>query len=58
MTEQYWPAESLEEFKARLDLPEPERHDYYALVKDIRYPPGDPRRYGADGDAPKQGEKP
>ena len=41
-----WP-ETLTEWEMRMDLPEPERQNYYAIIKDHFYPPGDVRRYGA-----------
>lgn len=48
-SEVFYP-ESLAEFKARMELGEKGR-DYYALIKDLRFPPGDPRRYDAQPDS-------
>jgi hypothetical protein len=46
MDKQFWP-ETINEWNLRMDLPTFEqRMDYYSIVKDMAYPPGDPRRYG------------
>ena len=43
--------ESLAEYLIRRELPDPERDDPYTIIKNLEFPPGDARRYGAVSDS-------
>jgi hypothetical protein len=50
MSKQFYP-ETDAERETRLNLPtEEQRMDFYSIIKDLSYPPGDVRRYGANSE--------